>query len=91
MSSNFALASNEAVKTVTLVEKLQAKAEALRANDLAALFDVTPQHIYKMAARGAIPSFRLAGALRFDPQEVARWLQHKQGVNVQARTSAQAA
>ncbi len=62
---------------MTLIETLETKTEALKADELAALFDVTPQHIYKMAARGEIPSFRIAGAVRFDPHEVARWLRAK--------------
>ena len=74
---------------MTLIEKLESKSEALRANDLAVLFDVTPQHIYKMAARGTIPSFRVAGAIRFDPQEVARWLIRKGPLNLS--TAARAA
>ncbi len=62
---------------MTLIETLETKTEALKADELADLFDVTPQHIYKMAARGEIPSFRIAGAVRFDPHEVARWLRAK--------------
>lgn len=76
---------------MTLIEKLESKSEALRANDLAALFDVTPQHIYKMAARGSIPSFRVAGAIRFDPQEVARWLIRKGPLNLSAAESSRVA
>jgi len=38
----------------------------------------TPQHIYKMAASGSIPSFRISGSVRFDPDEVAAWLKEKQ-------------
>lgn len=63
---------------MTLIEKLESRSGALKAGELAVLFDVTAQHIYKMAARGSIPSFRVAGAVRFDPQEVARWLRKKQ-------------
>ena len=76
---------------MTLIEKLEGKSEALRANDLAVLFDVTPQHIYKMAARGTIPSFRVAGAIRFDPQEVARWLISKGPLNFITGASSRAA
>jgi hypothetical protein len=32
-----------------------------------------------MAARGQLPSFRVGGAVRFDPQEVAKWLRTKYG------------
>jgi predicted DNA-binding transcriptional regulator AlpA len=76
---------------VTLIEQLESKSEALRANDLAALCDVTPQHIYKMAARGTIPSFRVAAAIRFDPQKVARWLITKGPLNLSTAASVRAA
>jgi excisionase family DNA binding protein len=61
-----------------LVNVLKAKSGALRVSEIAELLGVTPQHIYRMAAKGAIPSFRIAGAVRFDPEDVAVWLQHKQ-------------
>ena len=59
---------------MSLVEMLEKQTKVLRAKDVARLFEVTPQHIYKMAASGRIPSFRVAGAIRFDPQELANWL-----------------
>jgi hypothetical protein len=31
-----------------------------------------------MAASGSIPSFRISGSVRFDPDEVATWLNEKQ-------------
>jgi len=61
-----------------LVEMLKNKTGALKVAEVAELFGVTPQHIYKMAANGRIPSFRISGAVRFDPDEVAVWLQQKQ-------------
>jgi excisionase family DNA binding protein len=61
-----------------LIERLKNKTGALRVSEVAELFGVTPQHIYKMAANGRIPSFRISGAIRFDPDEVAAWLQQKQ-------------
>jgi len=30
-----------------------------------------------MAASGSIPSFRIPGSVRFDPDEVAAWLKEK--------------
>jgi len=59
---------------MSLVEMLQNQTKVLRAREVAKLFEVTPQHIYKMAASGRIPFFRVAGAIRFDPQELATWL-----------------
>jgi predicted DNA-binding transcriptional regulator AlpA len=54
-----------------LVEILESRKEALRVRDVATLFCVTSQHIYKMAASGVLPSLRIAGSVRFDPHELA--------------------
>lgn len=61
-----------------LVESLKSKTGALKVAEIAKLLSVTPQHIYRMAARGSIPSIRISGSVRFDPDEVAAWLQRKQ-------------
>ncbi len=61
-----------------LVEILEGRKQALRVREVADLFSVTPQHIYKMAASGRIPSFRISGSVRFDPDELAAWLKEKQ-------------
>jgi len=66
---------------MNLIEKLENHTGVLRARDVAQLFQVTPQHIYKMAAAGRLPSFRLAGAIRFDPHELASWLRRAQPVS----------
>lgn len=60
-----------------LVKRLEASKSALKARDLAELFGVTQQHIYKLAAKGVIPSFRVGAAVRFDPSVVADWLKKK--------------
>lgn len=64
--------------SMKLVERLKNRTGALKVAEVAELFGVTPQHIYKMAASGRIPSFRISGSVRFDPDEVAAWLQQKQ-------------
>jgi excisionase family DNA binding protein len=61
-----------------LVEILKSKTGALKVAEVAELFGVTAQHIYKMAASGRIPSFRISGSVRFDPDELAAWLKEKQ-------------
>ncbi len=61
-----------------LIESLKGRTGALKVAEIAKLLSVTPQHIYKMAASGRIPSFRISGSVRFDPDEVAIWLQGKQ-------------
>ena len=62
---------------MTVIESLEHRTSVLRAREVAALFQVTRQHIYKMAAKGTIPSFRVAGAIRFDPQVLAEWLRQR--------------
>lgn len=74
---------------MNLIEKLENHTGVLRARDVAKLFEVTPQHIYKMAAGGRLPSFRLAGAIRFDPHELASWLRRAQPVSYGAEESNQ--
>lgn len=59
---------------MSLVERLKSQTKVLRAAELASLLEVTPQHIYKLAASGKMPSIRVARAIRFDPQQVAIWL-----------------
>jgi excisionase family DNA binding protein len=61
-----------------LAEILRSKTGALKVAEVAELFGVTPQHIYKMAASGRIPSFRISGSVRFDPDDLAAWLKEKQ-------------
>jgi len=62
-----------------LVERLKSRTGALRVVEVAELFRLTPQHIYRMAACGRIPSFRVSGSVPFDPEDVASWLEEKQG------------
>jgi len=59
---------------MTLIERLKSQTKVLRATELAILLEVTPQHIYKLASSGRMPSIRVARAIRFDPQQVATWL-----------------
>lgn len=62
---------------MSLVEIVREKQEALRVRDVAQLLGVSQQQIYKMAAKGEIPSFKIANAVRFDPQETADWLNQR--------------
>lgn len=55
---------------MSLVERLKSQTKVLRAAELASLLEVTPQHIYKLASSGRMPSIRVARAIRFDPHQV---------------------
>lgn len=62
-----------------LIQILEARKQALRVSEVAHLLCVTPQHIYKMAANGLLPSLRVSGAIRFDPQDLVNWLKAREG------------
>lgn len=64
---------------LNLIEELEARNGGIKVSDLAAILGVDDKHIYRMAARGQLPSFRVGGAVRFDPQEVAKWLRSRYG------------
>jgi excisionase family DNA binding protein len=51
----------------------------MKVAELCELLGVDDKHIYRMAARGSLPSFHVGGAIRFDPQEVAKWLRVRYG------------
>ena len=77
---------SSAVVPDAVVEILEGRRQALRVGEVANLFSVTPQHIYRMAARGTLPSLRIAGAIRFDPQELAKWLKAKENQMIRPET-----
>ena len=61
----------------TIVERLERMTSALKVEELAELLAVTPAHLYSLASRGLMPSMRIAGAIRLDPQEIAVWLRSR--------------
>ena len=63
---------------MSIIETIEKRASALKVGELARLLDVTPQHIYRLASAGLIPCFRIEGAIRLDPHEVAMWLKSRQ-------------
>jgi excisionase family DNA binding protein len=65
--------------SLNLIEELESRRGAMKVSDLTELLGVDDKHIYRMAARGQLPSFRVGGAVRFDPHEVANWLRLKYG------------
>ena len=62
---------------MNLIEKLESRSGAMKVSELCELLGVDDKHVYRMAARGKLPSFHVGGAVRFDPQEVANWLRLK--------------
>ena len=75
-------AAEEEAVNLNLVEELEAKRGAIKVADLTRILGVDDKHIYRMAARGLLPSFHVGAAVRFDPQEVAKWLRTKYGPEI---------
>jgi excisionase family DNA binding protein len=63
--------------SATVVATLRARVNFLTANELAALLNVTRMTLHLWAKDGAIPHFRCGTRLRFDPTEVADWLERR--------------
>lgn len=57
-----------------LAEQIERVGRALTAEELAKLLAVSRVTIFKQAAAGKIPSFRVGTCVRFDPRAVANWL-----------------
>ncbi len=58
----------------SLASKIHARDRAMTADELARILNVSRLTILRRAKRGTIPSFRVGGAVRFDPANISRWL-----------------
>jgi excisionase family DNA binding protein len=72
-----------------LADVVEQKKEALRVEDVARILDISVKQIYKMAAKGQIPSLKIANCVRFDPHDVAVWLRGQSCTNPTAGISPQ--
>lgn len=59
---------------MSLADQLEKIGRALTAKELAELLSVSKVTIFKHAAAGRIPSFRIGTCVRFDPRAIANWL-----------------
>jgi excisionase family DNA binding protein len=60
--------------TMGLAEQIERVQRALTADELAELLSVSRVTIFKQAAAGKIPCFRIGTCVRFDPHAIANWL-----------------
>ena len=49
----------------------------LTADELAAVLRCQPEKVYRLAARGGLPSYKVEGRRLFDQGEVLRWLESR--------------
>ena len=64
-----------------LAEIVEGKKEALRVAEVAQILDVSIKKIYRMAAKGQIPSLKISSSIRFDPHDIAVWLRSQSSTN----------
>jgi len=62
---------------MNIIEQLNSYDHALTVKDLALMLHLGRTVIYDMVRRGAIPCIRFGYTVRFDPHEVALWLQNR--------------
>ena len=60
-----------------LADSLPQRATALTVSDVASLLNIS--QVYKLAADGRIPCFKIGNSVRFDPAPFAAWLRQKMG------------
>jgi excisionase family DNA binding protein len=63
-----------ALLIMSIADQIEKIGRALTAEELAKLLSVSKVTIFKQAAAGRIPSFRVGTCVRFDPRAVANWL-----------------
>jgi excisionase family DNA binding protein len=59
---------------MSIADQIEKIGRALTAQELSRLLSVSRVTIFKQAAAGRIPSFRVGTCVRFDPKAVANWL-----------------
>lgn len=62
---------------MTLAEQLRSKKKALTVEELADLLCIAIRTLYKEVEDDHIPFFRVRTSIRFDPHQVADWLEGK--------------
>lgn len=62
---------------MTLAERLRSKNKALTVEEVADLLGVAIRTVYKEVEDNRIPFFRVRSSIRFDPHQVADWLEGK--------------
>ena len=60
---------------MTLIEQLRTRNSALSVPELAELLSMGTRTIYTGIKAGRIPSIRILGTVRLDPQQIANWLE----------------
>jgi len=63
--------------TLDLPTRIERRKRALKARDIAEFLNISGKQVYALVQQGRIPSYRIDGAIRFDPATTARWLRSR--------------
>jgi predicted DNA-binding transcriptional regulator AlpA len=66
--------SGESLDSPDLPTQIECLKKALTVPQLADFVQLSRKQVYALTARRAIPSYRIAGSIRFDPRLIAKWL-----------------
>jgi DNA binding domain, excisionase family len=74
------VAHTPANKHTSVIDIVRTKGTFWNADELAEVLAISRKHLYKLAKSGRIPCYRMGGAIRFDPEATAQWLE-KRAIN----------
>lgn len=60
--------------TLDIPSRIERSRKVLTVKQLAEFVSLSSKQIYELVSKGHIPSYRIAGAIRFDPRRTAEWL-----------------
>ena len=65
---------------------MPAKADqAMTVRDVAAYLNVDEKTIYRLAQRGDLPGFKVAGAWRFQSKDLQRWIEQRKRLSAKQK------
>jgi excisionase family DNA binding protein len=73
---------------MSLADQIEKIGRALTAKELSKLLSVSQVTIFKLAAAGRLPSFRVGTCVRFDPRRIANWLRRGESAGDLGRRAA---
>src|SRR5207249_11314319 len=56
------------------IEALEKQTNPLKVGDVAEMFGISRQKVYKMVANSEIPYLRIRGCIRFSPEQLIVWV-----------------
>jgi excisionase family DNA binding protein len=72
---------------MSLADQIEKIGRALTAKELSKLLSVSQVTIFKLAAAGRLPHFRIGTCIRFDPRRIANWLRRGECGGVSRETA----